>query len=212
MSVQSAKTVHIVDKNSRSINDIRQNHDLSSVESDLQGDLQSVHLWLCVNRFTLSINKSNVMLIGSCQKLRGNDLHVTVDGKQLSHVSSVKYLGLHLDEHLTWHQHMANVLQRVYSRVHCLYRLRPLPAALLSRLYSVFVLPILDYCDVVWTPSSVQHFRQLERLHSKFHNPSSETDSTICVTLTERRRFHTAIQIYYITYHHRTHMVHFNML
>jgi len=78
----------------------------------------------------------------SCQKLRGNDLHVTVDGKQLSRVSSVKYLGLHLDEHLTWHQHMANVLQRVYSRVHCLYRLHPLPAALLSRLYSVFVLPI----------------------------------------------------------------------
>jgi len=134
------------------------NVDLSSVESYLQGDLQSVHLWLCVNCLTFSIKKSNVMLIGSCQKLRGNDLHVTVDSKQLSCVSSVKYLGLHLDEHLTWHQHTANVLQRVYSRVHCLYRLRPLPAALLSRLYSVFVLPILDYFDVVWTPSSVQHF------------------------------------------------------
>ena len=90
------------------------NVDLSSVEIDLQGDLQCVHLWLSVNRLTLSIKKSNVMLIGSCQKLRGNDLHVTVDGKQLSHVSSVKYLDFHLDEHLTWHQHTANVLQRVY--------------------------------------------------------------------------------------------------
>ena len=62
-------------------------------------------MWFSVNRLTLSIKKSNVMLIGSCQKLRGNDLHVTVDGKQLSCVSSIKYLGLHLDEHLTWHQH-----------------------------------------------------------------------------------------------------------
>jgi len=143
------------------------NVDLSCVESDLQQDLQSVNSWLCVNRLTLSVKKSNVMLIGSCQKLKGADLHVTVDGKQLSRVSSVKYLGLHLDEHLTWHQHMANVLQRVYSRVHCLYCLRPLTAALLSRLYSIFVLPILDYCDVVWTPSSVHHIRRLERLHSK---------------------------------------------
>jgi len=174
---------------------------LSCVESDLQQDLQSVNSWLCVNRLTLSIKKSNVMLIGSCQKLKGADLHVTVDGKQLSRVSSVKYLGLHLDEHLTWHQHTANVLQRVYSRVHCLYRLRPLPAALLSRLYCIFVLPILDYCDVVWTPSSVHHFRRLERLHWKFQNPSSETDSTVCVTLAERRRFHTAIQIYKALHH-----------
>jgi len=122
--------------------------DLSCVESNLQEDLQSVNSWLCVNRLTLSIKKSNVMLIGSCQKLRNNDLRVTVDGKQLSRVLSVKYLGLHLDEHLTWHQHTTTVLQRVYSRIHCLYCLRPLPADLLSKLYNVFVLPILDYCDV----------------------------------------------------------------
>jgi len=44
----------------------------------------------------------------------------------------------------------------------------PLAAALFSRLYSVFVFPYLDYCDVVWTPSSVQHLRHSERLHSKF--------------------------------------------
>ena len=85
------------------------------------------------------------MLIGPCQKLRNNDLRITADGKQLSRVSSVKYLGLHLDEHLTWYQHIASVLQRIYSRITCLYHLRPLPAALLSKLYSVFVLPILDY-------------------------------------------------------------------
>jgi len=57
------------------------------------------------------------------------------------------------------------------------------------------VLPILDYCDVVWTPSSVQHFKRLERLHSKFNSPFSRTDPSVCVTLTERRRFHTAIQV-----------------
>jgi len=146
------------------------NVDLSCVESDLQEDIQSVNSWLCVNRLTLSIKKLSLMLIGSCQKLKNNDLRVTVDGKQLSHVSSVKYLGFHLDEHLTWHHHTANVLLRVYSRIHCLYCLCPLPAALLSKLYSVFVLPILDYCDVVWTPSSVQHFKHLERLHSKFNS------------------------------------------
>ena len=52
------------------------------------------------------------------------------------------------------------------------------------------------YCNVVWTPSSVQHFKHLERLHSKFNSPSSSTDLSVCVTLTERRQFHAAIQVY----------------
>ena len=129
---------------------------LASTECDLQQDIQSVNSWLCVNLLTLNITKSNVMLTGCRQRLRNHDLCITVDGKQLSCVSSVKYLGLHIDENLSWHQHTANVVQRVYSRIHCLNRLRPLPIELLAKLYRVFVLPILDYCDVVWTPSSVQ--------------------------------------------------------
>jgi len=90
------------------------NVDLSCVESDLQGDLQSVNSWLCVNRLTLSIKKSNVMLIGSCKKPRNNDLRVTVDNKRLSHVSSV---GLHLDEHLAWHHILLGTnIQQVFFK------------------------------------------------------------------------------------------------
>ena len=136
------------------------------------------------------------MLIGSRQRLRNHDLCISVDGKQLSRLSSVKYLGLHIDENLSWHQHTANVVQRVYSRIHCLNRLRPLPIELLAKLYHVFVLPILDYCDVVWTPSSVQHFKHLERLRSRFNSPPSSINFSACLTLAERRRYHAAIQVY----------------
>ena len=117
---------------------------LASTERDLQQDIQSVNSWLCVNLLTLNIRKSNVMLIGSRQRLRNHDLCISVDGKQLSRLSSVKYLGLHIDENLSWHQHTVNVVQRVYSRIHCLNHLCPLPIELLAKLYRVFVLPILD--------------------------------------------------------------------
>ena len=136
------------------------------------------------------------MLISSRQKLRNHDLSISVDGKQLSRVSSVKHLGLHIDENLSWHQHTANFVQRAYSRIHCLNRLHPLPIDLHAKLYRVFVLPILDYCDVVWTPSSAQHFKCLERLHSRFNSPPSGDDFSACMTLAERRRYHAAIQVY----------------
>ena len=73
---------------------------LASTECDLQQDIQSVNLWFCVNLLTLNIRKPNVMLIGFRQKLRNYDLSISVDGKQFSRVSSVKYLDLHTDENL----------------------------------------------------------------------------------------------------------------
>ena len=172
------------------------NANLASTERDLHHDIQSVNLWFCVNLFTLNIRKPNVVLIGSRQKLRNYDLSISVDGKQLSRVSSVKYLDLHIDENLSWHQHTANVVQRVYSRIHCLNHVCPLPIELLAKLYLAFVLPILDYCDVVWTPSSVQHFKCLERLHSRFNSPPSSNDFSAFMTLAEQRWYHAAVQVH----------------
>ena len=135
-------------------------------------------------------------MVGSRQKLQNHDLIVTIDGRPLSHVSSFKYLGLYIDENLTWHEHTTSVLQRVLSRVQCLYHLNPIPNDLLGKLYRVFVLPILDYCDIVGTPSSTIHFKQLERLRAKFSNLRSTACSSMSITLTERRRYHTAMQVY----------------
>ena len=132
------------------------NIDLSCAEHGLQEDLNFVYSWLCVNLLSLSIKKSNAMLVGSRQKLQNHDFNVTVDGKPLSHVSSFKYLGLYIDEYLTWREYTKSVLQRIY--LDYIYHLNPIPKDLLGKLYSIFVLPILDYCDIVWTPSSITHF------------------------------------------------------
>ena len=123
---------------------------------------------------SLSIKRSNVILVGSRQKLRNHDLCITIDGRQLFCVSSIRYLGLYSDENLSWHKHIEYILQRVLSRVHCLFHLRPLSDNLLGRLYCTFVLPLIDYCDTVWTPSSMLHFKRLERLHSRFCTNNAE--------------------------------------
>ena len=58
-----------------------------------------------------------------------------------------------------------------------------MPADLLSRCYRTFVLLLL-------------HFKRLERLHSKFCLSNSET--FLHASLTERRRYHVAVQVYRI--------------
>ena len=137
------------------------NGDLLLAEHCLQNDLNSIEFWLRTNRLSLNVGKSHIILIGSRQKLRDSDLCVSINGRQLSRVPSRKYLGVYIDEHLTWQKHTQYVYQRVQSRLYCLYRLCPLSDTLLHRLYCAFILPILDYRDIVWSPSSVQFSRGL---------------------------------------------------
>ena len=92
----------------------------------------------------------------------------------------------------TW---LGRSILRVQSRLHCLYCLCPLSNTLLGRLYCAFILPILDYCDLVWSPSSVQYFKRFERVHSKFCSLLSDTQNFHC-TLVECRQFHTTIMVY----------------
>ena len=64
-------------------------------------------------------------------------------------------------------------------------------------LYSAFVMSLFDYCDVVWCPTTAKLTSLVERVHSKFlcKLPSS-IGSKINSTLTEHRKFHTAVQVF----------------
>ena len=92
------------------------------------------------------------------------------------------------------------VLKSVRGKLYGLNRLKPISPKVLKLLYQAFVLPIFDYCDVVWSPSSAQCIRKLERVHSKFISslPSSMGGSDINVTLAERRTYHAALQVFKI--------------
>ena len=161
--------------------------DLFSEKCGLQSDMDSVDFWLPTNQLSLSVGKSHVMLIGSRQKLRDSDLCINISRKQLCRVLFLKYLGVYIDENLTWQKHTQYGYQRVQSRLHCLYRLCPLSNELLGKLYCAFVLRLLDYCDVVWSPLSVHYFKKFERIHSKFCSLIPATQSFLCHTLAERK-------------------------
>ena len=71
------------------------------------------------------------------------------------------------------------------GKIYSIDRLNP-PPTVRKLLYQVYILLILDYCDVMWAPTNANQTRRLERLHSKY---TSCTDSSI--SLVKRRKFHT---------------------
>ena len=171
---------------------------LENVEQVLQTQLERVHSWMTVNRFKLSIAKSVCMLIGSRQRLNGKCLCLLLNGSILKQVSSTKYLGLYIDQHLTWQDQINYVMKRVRGKIYAINRLSP-PPTVRKLLYQAFILPILDYCNIVWAPTSASQTRRLERLHSKYISSCTLADSSILrCSLTERRKFHSVMYIYKI--------------
>ena len=171
--------------------------DLRVVETCLQSDLDSVADWLDSSRLRLNVEKSNYMLIGSRQRVANKGLGISVGGNMLTQVNSVRYLGVLIDPVLSWTLHINRMVSRIRSRLASIVCYGSLPPAVLCMLYSAFVMPLFDYCDVVWSPSTAKQTCLIEKVHSKFINKLPVTyHSKFPFTLTERRRFHTAIQIF----------------
>ena len=58
-------------------------------------------------------------------------------------------------------------------------------------------MPLYDYCDVVWSPTTARLNYLIERIHSKFVKKLPlPYHSRPSYTLTERRRYHTALQVF----------------
>ena len=74
-----------------------------------------------------------------------------------------KYLGIVLDDSLMWKDHVRYVISyKVGKRVGVLWRLRrniTIHAAF--EMYNSLILPIFDYCDVVWSAAIKQIWKVL---------------------------------------------------
>ena len=80
------------------------------VADKLSYELESCRQWLIDNKLSLHLGKTEVILFGSKRKLNSvKDFSVICDGKKTNKASSVKYLGVTLDNTLSGNSIALNV-------------------------------------------------------------------------------------------------------
>ena len=81
--------------------------DLNSIQLNLNHDLGNLNKWLISNKLTLNTAKTEFMLIGSRQKLStlSSQPELSIDNVPIEKVTSVKSLGILIDENLRWQTH-----------------------------------------------------------------------------------------------------------
>ena len=91
-----------------------------------------------------------------------------LDGLQLEQAHHYKYLGVIVNDNLTWFNHIDSVTARSRRLLGFLYRTfySHCGKDTFIRLFRSLVLPILDYASVVWDPHLVKDIKQLESVQT----------------------------------------------
>ena len=92
-----------------------------------------------------------------------NDISVLLDGRCLSRVNKTKFLGVIIDENLSFKYHVEAISNTMSRNIGILNKLKHfVPKRILHCIYCSIILPFLSYGILVWGNT---HTIYLERLH-----------------------------------------------
>ena len=124
----------------------------TDLQSKLNADLAAITSWLHDNKLTLNVTKSKFMVIGGRNKLsQFNDIALVANNDQLENVTKFKYLGVIINQYLTWHDHIEQLQSKIAKSIGVLKRIKHLLPVYARMIYeSTMVIPIFEYAGIIW--------------------------------------------------------------
>ena len=115
----------------------------------------------------INFNKSSLVKF-STNYINSNSINIIINDEQLNSVSSVKYLGITIDEHLTWKTHIENLCNSLSSSTFLLRTIAPLRNAQLLKLcYFSLIESRITYGIAVWGRARKIHLDRLFKIQKK---------------------------------------------
>ena len=75
---------------------------IKKLNKAVNSDLRNLTNWLNANKISLNVSKTELILFMSKMQKLDFDLKLKLNGKRIYPTKSVKYLGIKIDENLTW--------------------------------------------------------------------------------------------------------------
>ena len=93
--------------------------DVNSIQLNLNHDLGNLNKWLISNKLALNTAKTEFMLIASRRKLSilSSQRELSIDNVSIEKVTSVKSLGIFIDENLRWQTHIDKLSKKISSGI-----------------------------------------------------------------------------------------------
>ena len=140
--------------------------DLTEVCKTVSNELDKLCRWFQVNKLSLNIAKTNFMVFGN-KKCENNHL-VSINGMYINRVYVTKFLGVLIDCHLNWSEHINLIKNKISKNVSVMYRVKHLlTSSALYSLYCTLILPYLNYCCEIWGNTYKSRIRPLHIIQKR---------------------------------------------
>ena len=162
--IKYATTYHFADDT----NLLEINKSLKKLNRNINSDLSSLVNWLRANKISLNTSKTELVIFKSRHKVITKNLNFRISGQKLIPVQSIKYLGVKLDENLTFVSHINDLSLKLSRANGMLSKIRHYVAydTLLSIYHAIFNSHLRYGCQV-WGQTSNQYISRIISLQNK---------------------------------------------
>ena len=100
-----------------------------------------------------------------------------IDGTEITQVSSVKFLGVLVDEKLNWKEHIHNVTNKMSKSVGVISKITEyINRKCLLALYHSLVYPHITYCNIVWGSTYESNLNCIHLIQKRFVRIATRSD------------------------------------
>ena len=144
--------------------------DFSMLMTKANSDLINASRWFKLNKLSLNIKKSCFIIFTEKNKKYYKFKSCLSIGKnELTQVSSTTFLGVLIDERLSWKSHIRHVSNKISKSIGVISKVRYLVhQRCLATLYYSLIYPYLTYCNIIWGATCHTNLEKLFKLQKKF--------------------------------------------
>ena len=122
--------------------------------------------WVGCNGLALNLKKTTYMLFSRKRNVKIRD--VLINNKKIEHVHEARFLGVIVDDKLTWSKHIAAVRSKMCRYLGIMYKIKhQLPIKARLQIYHSFIQSHINFCSLVWGFASKSHIESLFTIQKK---------------------------------------------
>ena len=142
--------------------------DVETLYKIMNQELKQVSLWLTANKLSLNVNKTQFMIFKTKKKKLSHKPKIFIHEQTINKVNYTKFLGLYIDEELSWKYHINHVGMKVAKMTAIMAKARHyLPLKALLTLYNAMIYPYLTYCNIIWASTYPTRLKPILRTQKK---------------------------------------------
>ena len=150
-AIKNSQVFHFADDT----NLLYSHKDQNTLKKILNKDLKDLYEWLCANRLSLNVAKTEFMIFRPPKMKLSGRVVLTLNRTKIHESTKIKYLGLILDPRLTWKEHINELSKKLNRSIGMLYKTREFcPTSILKTLYHSLFNSHVTYGLPVWGYSS----------------------------------------------------------